>query len=62
MRLSVRDLDATVATAPDTARPIRMRLGALTYCMTFPEAINLANQLADAATALRPPLFKKEKP
>ncbi|KUI01296.1 hypothetical protein AU189_13425 [Mycolicibacterium acapulense] len=59
MRLSVRDLDATVATAPGTARPVRMRLGGLTYCMTFPEAVNLANQLADAAITLRPPLFKE---
>jgi hypothetical protein len=53
MRLSVRDFDAKVTAAPDSARQVRMRIGGLTYCMTAPEALALANQLADAVNELK---------
>ena len=48
MRVAARNLDPTVVVAPGTERPIRLRTGALTYMFTPAEALDLANQLADA--------------
>ncbi|BCI55695.1 hypothetical protein NIIDNTM18_49730 [Mycolicibacterium litorale] len=53
MRLSVRDLSFEAAAAPGRPRPIRLRVGGLTYCMSPSEAIDLATQLADAVTELK---------
>ncbi|UHJ55712.1 hypothetical protein LT337_00845 [Mycolicibacterium fortuitum] len=38
---------------PETARPIRMRTGALTYMFTEAEAIDLADKLVDAVDEIR---------
>lgn len=53
MRLSVRDFDASVTAAPDSARQVRLRLGGLTYCMTTSEAIALAYRLADTVDEVK---------
>jgi hypothetical protein len=53
MRLSVRDFGFKVNASPESARPVRLRLGGLTYCMSTPEALELANQLADVVGEVR---------
>lgn len=53
MRLAAKDLTPSVVAAPGTARPVRIRLSGLTYCLEADEAIELATQLADAVTRLR---------
>lgn len=52
MRLSARDITFKVATEPDSIRPIRLRTGSMSYCMDLAEALDLANQLADAVDDL----------
>lgn len=53
MRLSARDLQPAVVMAPDTARPIRLRVAGLTFMFSGAEAMDLAAQLADAVTELK---------
>lgn len=53
MRLAGREFDPGVVVAPGTTRPIRMRLCGLSFMLDKQEAIQLATQLADAATQLR---------
>ena len=48
MRLSARDLTVTITTMPEAARPVRLRAAGLVFALTEPEALELANQLADA--------------
>ena len=48
MRLSARECRFVVDAAPQAERPIRLRMGHLTYTMTKGEALALGNQLADA--------------
>lgn len=56
MRLSARNVVAVVGTIDDAAsRPVRMNIGGVTYRMELDEAIQLANELADAVAELRPP-------
>lgn len=53
MRLRSPETTPTVSVAPgDSIRPIRIRTGGLTFCLDTTEAINLANQLADAITEI----------
>lgn len=53
MRLCTRELNVNLTVVPDTTRPIRLRTGAFTCAMSQAEAIELANQLADAVEELR---------
>ncbi|MFV8233690.1 hypothetical protein [Mycolicibacterium fortuitum] len=48
MRIAAKEVEPKIVVMPDTARPIRMRTGALTYMFTEAEAIELANNLVDA--------------
>lgn len=50
MRLSARECRFGVESVPRGERPIRLRMGHLTYTMTTSEALAIANQLADAVT------------
>lgn len=53
MRLRSPESRPTVAVAEgDSIRPVRIRTGGLTFCMTTTEAIHLANELADAITEI----------
>ncbi|SBS76504.1 hypothetical protein MHPYR_320082 [uncultured Mycobacterium sp.] len=52
MRLSGRDFAYNVRLAPISGRPIRLRIGGMTYCMDTDETIELANALADAVDDL----------
>lgn len=54
MKLSAREVDYTVRVLPEASggRPIRIRLGPLTFCLHPSEAIDLANRLADAVDEL----------
>lgn len=53
MRLAAKDLAASVVAAPGTARPVRLRIGGLSYCLEPAEAIDLATRIADVVTALK---------
>ncbi len=53
MRLNVRDIGFKASAAQDSPRPIRLRIGGLTYSMTTSEALELAHQLADAVNELK---------
>ena len=54
MRLRSAETKPTVAVVPtDSVRPVRVHAGGLTLCMDTNEAMNLANQLADAITEIR---------
>lgn len=55
MRLSGRDVQPEIKVSPETVRPIRLRLGGLVFVMHANEALDLANQLADAVAELKPP-------
>ena len=48
MRIAAREVEPKIVVMPDTARPIRLRTGALTYMCTEAEAIELADKLVDA--------------
>lgn len=48
MRLSARECQFAVDASPQSERPIRLRMGHLTYTMSQGEALALGNQLADA--------------
>lgn len=52
MRLSARDFAFNIRLSPISGRPIRMRIGGMTYCMDTAETIELANALADAVDDL----------
>lgn len=52
MRLMTPETCARVSPAPDSVRPIRMRVGPMQIGMTRPEAIDLAAQLIDAVDQL----------
>lgn len=52
MRLSAKDLAANVVIMPGTVRPVRLRMAGLSYCLEPDEAIELANQLADAVAEI----------
>lgn len=54
MKLRAREIDYAVRVLPESpgGRPIRIRLGPLTFCLDPSEAIDLANQLADSVEAL----------
>lgn len=52
MRLSAT-ITASVGTRPESARPIRLRIGGLTYGMDTAEAIQLATHLADAVDEIK---------
>lgn len=59
MRLRSRESKPTVVVAADdTVRPVRIRAGGLTFCMDTAEAMDLANQLADAITEVN----RKDRP
>lgn len=55
MRLMTPETYARVVTAPNTVRPIRLRVGPVQIGMTSPEAIDLAAQLVAAVDDLQPP-------
>ena len=54
MKLSAREVDYAVRVLHESpgGRPIRIRLGPLTFCLNLAEAIDLANRLADAVDEL----------
>lgn len=52
MRLSARNFEPSVMAMPGTARPVRLILSGLSYRLEPQEAIELANQLADAVEQL----------
>ena len=52
MRLSAREVNPSVVVLYESGRPIRMRTGGLTFAMDTAEALDLANQLADAVTRI----------
>lgn len=54
MKLSAREVDYVVRVLPESTggRPIRIRLGPLTFCLNLSEAVDLANRLADAVDQL----------
>ena len=53
MRIAARNVEPKIVVMPDTARPVRMRTGALTYMFTEAEAIELADKLVDAVDEIR---------
>lgn len=53
MRLSGRDVQPDVKVSPGTVRPIRLRAGGLMFGLDAAEALDLANQLADAVALLK---------
>src|ERR1700739_2735335 len=53
MRLDAQNGPAQVQAAPDTVRPIRLRLGPLRFSMDTAEAIDLARQLVAAVDELK---------
>lgn len=53
MRLSGRDIQPDVKTAPGTVRPIRLRAAGLVFGLGAAEALDLANQLADAVAEVK---------
>ncbi|PQP38792.1 hypothetical protein ACORG1_24650 [Mycobacterium sp. TJFP1] len=55
MRLSGRDVQPEIKVSPETVRPIRLRLAGFVFTMHPTEAMDLANQLADAVAELKPP-------
>lgn len=55
MRLSGRDVQPDVKVSPESIRPIRLRFAGFVFAMQGTEALDLANQLADAVAALKPP-------
>ncbi|MCV7056292.1 hypothetical protein [Mycolicibacterium gilvum] len=48
MWLSGRDFAYNIRLSPVSGRPIRLRIGGMTYCMDVAETVELANALADA--------------
>ncbi len=48
MRLRARETKPSVVVERDSVRPVRLRTNGLTFCMDTAEALDLANQLADA--------------
>ena len=52
MRLSSRDVNPSVVVLYESVRPIRLRTGGITFAMNTDEALDLANQLADAVTRI----------
>ncbi len=48
MRICAASVSAEVTHTDSSARPIRMRLGAVRYDMSRAEAVELANDLIDA--------------
>lgn len=55
MRLMTPETNARVVAAPNTVRPVRLRIGAFQIGMTRPEAIDLAAQLVATVDDLQPP-------
>jgi hypothetical protein len=54
MRLSGRNVFAVVGFIADaTSRPVRTNIGGITYRMELDEAIDLANDLAEAVADIR---------
>lgn len=58
MRLMTPETNARVVAAPNTVRPVRLRIGALQIGMTRAEAVDLACQLVATVDDLQP----KDKP
>ncbi|WP_370500262.1 hypothetical protein NWT09_00120 [Mycolicibacterium sp. jd] len=54
MRLSARNVQSEVKVSRDAVLPIRLRTGGLVFAMDAAEALDLANQLADAVAELKP--------
>lgn len=52
MRLSARNTGYAITAVPGTARPVRLRIGGLGFCMEPDEAVQLANDLADAVAEI----------
>lgn len=52
MRLSGREMQASVIVLHESGRPIRLRAAGLTFSMDTAEALDLATQLADAVTRI----------
>lgn len=48
MRLSARDMQVVISTRPEASRPVRLRAASLVFALTETEALELANNLADA--------------
>jgi hypothetical protein len=48
MRLSGREVQPEVKVSPESVRPIRLRTAGFVFTMSAVEALDLANQLADA--------------
>jgi hypothetical protein len=63
MRINTRNVEFFVrlCEASDSPRPVVLRLGGITYSMNTPEALELANQLANAVDELRN-TNREEKP
>lgn len=58
MRLMTPETNACVVAAPNTVRPVRLRIGAFQIGMTRAEAVDLACQLVATVDDLHP----KDKP
>ncbi|MDN4518149.1 hypothetical protein QYF68_09960 [Mycolicibacterium austroafricanum] len=55
MRLNARYVQPEVKVSPDAVLPIRLRVGGFMFAMEAVEALDLANQIADAVAELKPP-------
>lgn len=65
MRLSARNVQPEIKVSPGAVLPIRLRTGGFAFAMDAAEALDLANQLADAVAELKQPaalkVFNTEK-
>lgn len=50
MRISAKNTGYNVLVLPGSGRPIRLRIGGLSYCLDVAEAVKLATAIADAVT------------